>query len=124
MAESDSSSFRYFESLFKNGKQNAIVIFNTQGIVLAINPAFTECFGYEEIDIIGKSGNILFTIEDLEKGVPEHEIKKVLTTGQSNDNNYLVNANGEVTWVSGESVLVKNDQGDEVILKVSITFIK
>jgi PAS domain S-box-containing protein len=118
MAESDSSSFRYFESLFKNGKQNAIVIFNTQGIVLAINPAFTECFGYEEIDIIGKSGNILFTIEDLEKGVPEHEIKKVLTTGQSNDNNYLVNANGEVTWVSGESVLVKNDQGDEVILKV------
>jgi len=113
-----SSAFHYFDALFSNAKQNGIVIYDTRGIVIAINNSFTSLFGYEEKDIIGKNGAILFTKEDQKKGMPEHEMETVLTTGQANDNNYLVNANGEITWVSGESILVTNDQGDKVILKV------
>ena len=118
MSEEQDLPFHYFNALFKNAKQNAIVITDTKGIVIGINNAFTECFGYEENDIIGKNGMILFTEEDQKKGLPEKEIATVLSTGQADDKNYLVNRNKEITWVSGESVLVKNDRGDEVILKV------
>jgi two-component system CheB/CheR fusion protein len=118
MSEKPDLPFHYFSSLFKNTKENCILIMDTKGVVISINNAFTNCFGYEEKDIVGKSAAILFTIEDREKRLPQEELQKVLTTGQANDNNYLVNRNKEVTWVSGESVLVKNDQGDEVILKV------
>ena len=118
MSEKPDSSFHYFDALFKNAKENAILMATTKGIVLTINSAFKDCFGYEENDIVGKSLMILFTHEDQEKGLPEKELLKVLTTGQSNDNNYLVNKNKEITWVSGESVLVKNDQGEDVILKI------
>ncbi len=38
--------------------------------------------------------------------------------GQCTDNNYLVHENKAVTWVSGESILVKNENGDISILKV------
>jgi PAS domain S-box-containing protein len=118
MSEEQDLPFHYFDALFKNAKQNAIVITDTKGIVIGINNAFTECFGYEGNDIIGKNGMILFTEEDQKKGLPEKEIATVLSTGQADDKNYLVNRNKEITWVSGESVLVKNDRGDEVILKV------
>ncbi len=118
ISENADLSFHYFDALFKNAKQNAIVILDTNGVVIAINPAFTKSFGYEEKDIVGKSGVILFTIEDQKKGLPEKEIATVLSRGQANDNNYLVNKNKEYTWVSGESVLVKNDHGEKVIIKV------
>jgi PAS domain S-box-containing protein len=118
MSENPDSSFHYFDALFKKSKENAILMSTTKGIVLTINSAFKHCFGYEENEIVGKNIKILFTPEDQEMGLPEKELLKVLTTGQSSDNNYLVNKNKEITWVSGESVLVKNDQGEDVILKI------
>ena len=95
-----------------------MAVLNSEGIVLAINRAFTNCFGYEEKDIIDKNATILFTEKDQKEGLLEKELAEVLAKGQSNDNNYLVNKNNERTWVSGESVLVKNKHGDSVILKV------
>ncbi len=46
------------------------------------------------------------------------EIRTVMDEGQSFDNNYLVNKNGARTWVSGESVLLKNDSGKRFVLKI------
>ena len=61
---------------------------------------------------------MLFTEEDQKRGKPEKEIAGVITCGQAADNNYLVKKNKEVVWVSGESVLVKNEDGDSYILKI------
>lgn len=112
------SEISFFNALFNNSKENCVLILDTNGIVLSINPAFCHCFGYSEKDLVGKSANLLFTEEDQEAGKFEHELKEVQATGQSSDNNYLVNKNNEITWVSGESVLVKNEDGSLVILKV------
>lgn len=108
----------FFDALFKQTKENCILLMNSEGIVVAINDAFTKCFGYAEKDIVGQTIKFLFTEEDQKKGKPERELREVLHRGQSNDNNYLVNKNGELTWVSGESVLVKSPAGEDLILKV------
>ncbi|MEO6452829.1 MAG: ATP-binding protein [Ginsengibacter sp.] len=112
------SSFNYFEALFNNTVQNTVLLFDKHGFVRAVNQAFTNCFGYEPEDIIGQYINILFTDEDQKKGLPEKELNSVLTTGQGSDNNYLVTKDKTLIWVSGETILVKNDEGGVSILKV------
>ena len=57
----------YFESLFKNAKQNAVLIIRMDGTVTAFNPAFIENFGYLEDDLIGKNASVLFTLADQKK---------------------------------------------------------
>ena len=108
----------FFNAIFNNSKENCVLILDTNGIVLSINPAFCNCFGYSEKDLVGKSARILFTEQDQKDGKFEHELKTVQASGQCNDNNYLVNKNNEITWVSGESVLVKKEDGNVLILKV------
>ena len=108
----------FFTDLFNNTVQNNILLINDKGIILAINPAFTNCFGYTPEDIVGKHMSVLFTPEDKELGLPEKELKSVLSTGQGSDNNYLVAADNTKTWVAGESVLVKKEDGSPLILKI------
>lgn len=110
--------FDFFESLYKKTKENTVIMMETDGTITAVNSAFTECFGYEENDIVGKNTAILFTEEDRKKGFPKRELDEVQKKGQSNDNNYLVNKDNRITWVSGESILVENKEGEKIILKI------
>lgn len=113
-----SSSFNQVMDLFKNAKQNSILILGPDGTILAINRAVTHHFGYTEKDINGKNFAFLFTTEDQKKGLPEREIERVLQTGQSNDDNYLINKNNLSTWVSGESLLIQSEKDGPFILKI------
>lgn len=108
----------FFESLFYNARQNAVMITNEDGIVTAINPAFKECFGYSENDLIGNPANILFTSEDQKKELFKKELEQVISEGQSFDNNYFVHKDQTITWVRGESMLVKTPAGSKFIVKV------
>ncbi len=108
----------YFDALFRESRQNNILLIDERGIVLAINTAFTDCFGYEPEDVIGKNFSMFFTEADILAGKPEREVAEVLGRGQSFDNNYLVSKDGSITWVSGESVLVKSAAGDVNLLKI------
>lgn len=112
------SSSDYFQTLFDNAVQNAILLMDKEGTIITINPAFTKNFGYEPKDIVGESAAILFTKEDQKKGLPKKELVSVLTYGQASDNNYLVSKDKAITWVSGESVLVENDEGRISIVKI------
>ena len=112
------TSFDYFEALYRNTKENTVILIEPDGCIAAVNAAFKDCFGYEEKDIVGKNSAILFTEEDQKNRCPEKEIKRTLKTGQSNDNNFLVHKNGEKIWVSGESILVNNGNDEKMILKI------
>jgi PAS domain S-box-containing protein len=111
-------SFNYFEALFSETQQNTVLLLDKEGVIKQVNTAFNKGFGYTDDEIIGKHFKILFTEEDQKKGMPEHELSNVLQKGQCMDNNYLVNKNKVITWVSGESILVKNDKGEISILKL------
>lgn len=100
----------YFESFFYNSKQNAALIINLDGIVTAINPAFTTIFGYSQKELVGKNASVLFTKADKQKELFKKEVAEVLQHGQSFDNNYLVKKDQTITWVRGESVLIKSNE--------------
>ncbi len=112
------SSLNYFKTLFNRAKQNAVLIMDTNATVIAINSAFTQCFGYTEKEIIGNNASILFTEEEHKEELLEKELSTVMRDGQSFDNNYLVNKDKTITWVSGESLLVRQSDGSQTILKI------
>lgn len=115
-----SDTLDFFEYVYQNARENAMIIMDEEGIVLSINEAFTVNFQYSEDEIVDKPLKILFTQEDQEGMRFEREIENVNTQGVCSDDNYLVNKNKVLTWVSGESVLVKNDrkEGERYIVKI------
>ncbi len=55
------STSNYLKTLFNNKVKNSLVLMDDEGIIIAINPAFTNSFGYEPANIIGKNGsNIIY----------------------------------------------------------------
>lgn len=52
------------------------------------NSGSTTIFGYETDEVIGKNFEIIFTEEDIKKGVPKSEIKKALLEGRAIDNRW------------------------------------
>jgi PAS domain S-box-containing protein len=117
-AGKDFSSYDYYRALFENPQKNCVLLLDGSGIVIEVNRAFLLSFGYDAADLIGEHFSMLFTEEDREKELPMREIHMVLDEGQSFDNNYLVNKNNVRTWVSGESVLLHNTQGQKYVLKI------
>jgi len=111
-------SHAYFEALFNNTVENCMLLLDEKGTIISINTAFQHHFGYHENDIIGKPLYTLFINDDIVLGKPANEIQKVLTTGQCSDNNYMVRKDKSITWVSGESIKVKSDDGAVRILKI------
>lgn len=113
-----SPAFDEIFAWFKNARQNCILLLDTSGVILNVNPAFILNFGYEPEAIQGKNFSLLFTEEDRKNGLPQKELENVLTRGQSNDNNYLLNKKSETIWVSGESLLIQPSPDVLYILKV------
>ena len=111
-------SDKFFESLYYNAKQNAVMIIDEKGIVRDINPAFKEAFGYSESDLVGNHASVLFTSEDQKNGLFEKELLQVFNESQSFDNNYFVKKDQTITWVRGESMLVNTPSGKRFIVKV------
>src|SRR5579872_1368235 len=112
------SSYDYYRALFENPRKNCVLLLDGTGRILEVNRAFLLSFGYDEADLIGEHFSMLFTEEDKGRDLPMREINTVLDEGQSFDNNYLVNKNNVRTWVSGESVLVTNNERQKYILKI------
>jgi PAS domain S-box-containing protein len=75
-------SFNCFESLFHEAKENSVLLIDTTGIILDVNEAFLNAFGYRREDISGKNFAMLFTEEDLVKGLPQKELEKTVRTGR------------------------------------------
>src|SRR5579872_5094274 len=112
------SSYDYYRALFETPQRNCVLLLDAGGFILEVNRAFVSSFGYDADDLIGEHFSMLFTAEDRAKDKPMREIHTVLDEGQSFDNNFLVNKNNVRTWVSGESVLLSNTQGQKCILKI------
>lgn len=108
---------RFFESFFNNVELNSLLIMERDGTVLRVNRAFTKNYGYTNEEIAGKNFRMLFNEKDKEAGLPELELKTVMETRQSHDENYVMDKNGFGIWSIGESVLVEGREGQQYILK-------
>jgi PAS domain S-box-containing protein len=110
-----SNTVNYFDALFHNAKQNAIMTMDKNGIIQQVNEAFTTAYGYTTEDLQSKHFRLLYIDKDKVLLKPEIELNKTLREGASGDENYLVHKDTTPIWVSGESVLVKTENETNII---------
>lgn len=108
----------FFADVFKNAKENSVIIMDTEGNILDVNQGFTGAFGYKKEQVIGKNFSMLFTEHDQALNKPAEEIKAALAKGTKSDNNYLVHKDGIPLWVLGECVSVTNDRKEKYLVKI------
>ena len=58
-------------------------------------------FGYEEGEILGEDGTVLFVPEDRESGAQERELGKARTEGRAEDERWHLRKDGTRFWASG-----------------------
>ncbi|MEO6948194.1 MAG: ATP-binding protein [Ginsengibacter sp.] len=117
-ADNFSKQYNIFNTLFDRANVNSFLILDEKGIIKDINHGFTKHFGYEHEDLAGKKFDMLFTNEDRNKGLPDKELKNTLDLGQANDMNFMLKKDKTKVWVSGESILVKNEGNEKFIVKI------
>ncbi len=108
----------FFDHIYKNARENSVILMDAKGRILQVNQSFIDAFGYSCEDLQGKHLKILFTSKDKKLKTPEREIETALAQGSKSDNNYMVHKDGTPIWVMGESVKVKNTDGELFIVKI------
>lgn len=109
------STENFFESIYNNTKQNAIMIMSDKGIVQQVNEAFTTAYGYTNEDLRSKHFRLLYIEKDQVLQRPEIELNITHRQGSHGDENYLVHKDGTPIWVTGESVLIKADNSTCIV---------
>lgn len=107
-----------FQMVLQNSESTSILVFDPSGKILDVNIGFQRSFGYSRDSIIGKNFSILFIEEDIKKKLPEKVLNKAMTSGSSHDENYLKHKNGSKIWVYGECIFVKDEIGQDHIVKI------
>src|SRR3954447_24100115 len=96
----------FFDFFFNHAKQNAVIVMDPKGIILKVNKAFTDGFGYTNDDITDKNFRLLFIEEDRTLKRPEMELQTVKNEGSTEDENYVLHKDGIPIWATGESIWI------------------
>jgi PAS domain S-box-containing protein len=91
----------------------AIFSLDLDGTISTWNSGAMNLLGYEEPEIVGRDGKVLFIPEDVERGVPEEEIRKALERGRAENERWHVRKDGTRFWASG--LLMPMRDGGEVV---------
>ncbi len=79
----------------------AIIALDTQGIVTGWNSGAENTFGFLPDEIIGKSGDLIFTPEDRANDVPAKEMRTAIEKGRAEDKRFHLRKDGSRFFVSG-----------------------
>lgn len=108
----------FFYDIYKNARENSVIVMDVKGKILQASKSFTAAFGYTNKDLVQKHFRMLFTANDKKIKKPENEVKLALAKGSHSDNNYLVHKNGTPVWVMGESLAVTNTDKEKFLVKI------
>ncbi|HEV7333796.1 MAG TPA: PAS domain S-box protein [Flavisolibacter sp.] len=76
-----------FEQIFRNARQNAIMIMSRDGLVQRVNEAFTTAYGYTREDLQGKHFRLPYIEKDQITLRPEIELNITHREGAATDEN-------------------------------------
>jgi PAS domain S-box-containing protein len=101
-----------FVRLVEAAKDYAIFMVDADGRVTTWNEGAERVFGYEEGEIVGEDGSVLFTPEDRRSGRPEREMETARTEGRAEDERWHLRKDGSHFWASGFVRPVRDEEGE------------
>jgi two-component system CheB/CheR fusion protein len=100
-----------FRLLVESAKDFAIFTIDAKGNVVSWNSGAEGILGWNESEIVGRSGDVVFTPEDREAGVPAMEIRQALATGRATDERWHLRKDGTRFFASGVMARMEDSGG-------------
>src|SRR5690606_15709427 len=107
-----SQSEARLRQVFESVKDYAIFTIDPQGVVTSWNVGAEHVFGYAEDEIVGRSGDIVWTPEGRAAGAPDAERKVALRDGCANDERWHQRKDGSQFFASGVLTPIRDEGGE------------
>ena len=104
------SSDESYQLLVESVQEYAIFMLDPTSCIVTWNVGAQRIFGYDEAEVLGQTGALIFTKEDRQAGAVEDEITTALRTGKAEDERWHVRKDGSRFWATG--VLTRLDAPD------------
>lgn len=108
------TSSRPWAHLVGDMRAYAVFTLDAGGVIDSWNAGVRELLGYEEHEFLGKSGSIIFTLEDRMAGVDQRELDTAREHGEAMDDRWHVRKNGTRLWANGIMHAVRGADGELV----------
>ncbi|MBD0334762.1 MAG: PAS domain S-box protein [Cyanobacteria bacterium Co-bin13] len=102
-----------FRLMVESAKEYAILTLDRNGLITGWNFGAERLLGYEEAEILGRNGRILYTPEDNQKNRAEWEMQVALREGQAVNECWHLRKGGTCFWGSG-LVMPLHDEANTV----------
>ncbi len=93
-------------------REHALIILGTDARVLWWSPGAEFMFSRKCADMIGQPTSVLFTPEDVQKGIPEQEIEIARGFGKAEDDRWQVRPDGSRFWATGMLTALRDESGN------------
>lgn len=103
-----------FQRMTEEVEDYAIILLDTDGIILNWNKGAQKIKGYLEQEIVGRSFTVFYLPEDLENGLPHRLIAEAAKNGRATDEGYRLRKDGTAFW-GNITITALHDASDNVI---------
>jgi PAS domain S-box-containing protein len=90
----------------------AIFLLDINGCVVSWNRGAEKIKGFKASEITGKNITVFYTAEDVENGVPEHNLYKAKEMGQYETEGWRVRKDGSLFWANVVITALNNNKGN------------
>jgi two-component system CheB/CheR fusion protein len=100
--------------ILESAKDYAIITLDLGRRIQSWNPGAERMLGYSGKEILGESGDVIFTPEDRAQKAPEQEAETALREGRAADERWHMRKDGSTFWGSGVMSALRDPSGNAI----------
>ena len=105
-------SEEWFRLLVESVQDYAIFMLDLEGHVTSWNPGAERIKGYRAEEILGRHFSIFYPPEDIERGIPDTQLREALLISRVTDEGWRIRKDGSQFWADGSLAAIRNDAGN------------
>jgi two-component system CheB/CheR fusion protein len=98
--------------LFESAGDYAVILLDRQLRIAFWNAGASNLFGYTADEVSGQRTDLLFTPEDRQQRVPEHEAEMARASPRAHNDRWHIRKDGSRFWASGVLIELENGRGE------------
>jgi PAS domain S-box-containing protein len=99
--------------VFERTEDYAVILIDSELRIAAWNEGAQNLFGYPGANAIGQPTDLVFTPEDRQQQMPQHEVAVARASGRAHNDRWHVRKDGSRFWASGLLLMLTDDAGNE-----------
>ncbi|GAT32372.1 PAS domain S-box-containing protein [Terrimicrobium sacchariphilum] len=97
--------------LIESVKDYALIMMDAEGNITSWNSGAERIKGYAAAEILGRNYTIFYPREDVERGVPQHELQRAARLGRVENEGWRVRKDGSLFYASAILTAVRDEEG-------------